>query len=220
MRTVHHVNDRRPALPDDCRPPSRRHPVEPLMTGKYAAHCLFHAPYLRLPLWIRFALRDHCRRPIMPDTPTDVPPTDEPALPRRPVTTAYCPCPTHTLNSSPSSNNVHDLVTGDRATEDHMDMIVTRQKNREFRKKRYPPTVERFWIHKMTSTSALTHICHVGLVIVRSSQTGAGHAIHRLRRKGSATPRSTLMISIPAAMTSRTPSSAVTGSRNRSRWHR
>ena len=40
-------------------------------------------------------------------------------------------------------------------------MIVNRQKTYEFRKKRYPITVQRFWFYETAPTSAITHICEV-----------------------------------------------------------
>jgi predicted transcriptional regulator len=55
--------------------------------------------------------------------------------------------------------------------EDYMNMIVNQTKTHEFRKKLYPPTVQRIWFYETAPISAITHICEIGPVVVRPKRS-------------------------------------------------
>lgn len=50
-------------------------------------------------------------------------------------------------------------------------MIVNQTKTHEFRKKLYPPTVQRIWFYETAPISAITHICEIGPVVIRPKRS-------------------------------------------------
>ncbi|KAL7418798.1 hypothetical protein Q5752_006481 [Cryptotrichosporon argae] len=60
-----------------------------------------------------------------------------------------------------------------RRTDDYMQQIVTRQKDHEFRRRLYPPTVARIWFYETAPVSAVTYICEIAPARTRGAGGGS-----------------------------------------------
>ncbi|GFZ43502.1 hypothetical protein JCM24511_01222 [Saitozyma sp. JCM 24511] len=66
------------------------------------------------------------------------------------------------------------LAMARTASEDYMQQIVLRLKTHEFRKRRYPTSVLRFWFYETSPINAITYICEVSPAHSRSEDGPLG----------------------------------------------
>jgi predicted transcriptional regulator len=59
---------------------------------------------------------------------------------------------------------------------DYMAMIVDRTKTHEFRRVKYPATVQRIWFYETAPVSAITYVCEMALGSARPPSTDASEA--------------------------------------------